>query len=628
MKLFKSSIFAVLGLAVALTACSDDKDHPDYSPAGASAGAYFANGSPKEYLVKDDMSAFDVTVYRTKDAGSSYEVTAVDTSGLFTVPSSVTFTDANLSSQLSIAFDAAKLVEEVDYSLTLNLAQASSYGQSTYTFVVRKGSPMVVESIGTGDYTYDALLVGLDPGLPVTRSYMPATPYKQTFVVSEWFYGEPLTIVVPDLRDNEDGRVPVFVSPSFTGYVDKDGYDCYAIDCYSYFKDIYNPLQGETALPPYDASYYEPEKGLFTLCLIYYAPAASGGLGVYTQEPVYEYFQLEGFPDYSLTVTYDGLFIKKNGNMFAQATLTVGPDVEEVKTVLVEGKDAEKGLDLIKAGDESVQTLEGVGTLNAEYAIEAGGDYTIVAASYAEGELQVYVSDSFNIELNDDSADWDNIGTGSMMDGWIMAAFSKGGQVIDVSQYPFAVPIQQHKQDKQLYRLVKPYGPNYPLYANNEYPSNRNIQFHLAEDMIFMQPQPSGFGAEGLADDLVIGNWAGYVEQQNPDVSYADLKAFIIMRGWEIDEYSEDDGYAMIIEPMHEGSTGFGYVWKVNDNIQPSYIFMPTASESTKAKLRAKQVAAPVIKGLATQAVRASKVHRQNKARVPHLYDSIKPLRK
>lgn len=626
MKFFKSSIFAVLGLAVALTACSDDKDHPDYAPAGASAGAYFNAASPKAYYVSDAMTSFDVLVYRTKDAGATFEVSAEDASGLFTVPTTVTFNGSDLTTNITVTFDPSKLVVDQPYPVTLTLVESSGYGQKSYTFNVVKADPMVTESLGAGNYTYYCIWSGDDPDLPVQVSYMPSTPNNLTVTISNWGGGAPLDIEVPDVKNvDASGATTVYVHPQFTGYVHSTYGEVWVADLYSYMVDYFEPLMGkEYQKDPY-ASFYVPEKGKFSLDMIYFIPKYEKGES-YLGNQTYEYFQLDGYPNYDVEVTYDGLFITKDGRMTANATLAVGDDTEEVKAVMVKGKDPQVGLDAIKADGDDVQSFNQTGSFSATFPVTEGGDYTIVVATFGEGELQNAASDSFQITIGDDNADWDNIGTGGMMDGWVMAAFSIKGVPIDVTEYGFQVPIQQHKTDKTLYRLVQPYGPNYPLADNNAYPATRNIQFILDEGIILIQPQLCGFGTTNWAGEMTIGNQAGYILSVNEGATVAQVKNFMIGKGYVLDEYVDEDGYAMINKPWIGapaiGDGSFGYTWQ---NPQAAYIFMPDASDEVKALAKAKNVAAPKINGL-SQSMRAKKANTEKRAILARSVDTIHPM--
>lgn len=626
MKLFKSSIFAVLGLAVAMTACSEDKDHPDYTPAGASAGAYFSAAGPKAYYVSADMTSFDVVVYRTKDAGATFQISADDPSGLFTVPTSVTFDGTELTTNLSIAFDGSKLVVDQPYTLTLTLSDVTGYGEKSYTFNVVKADPMETKQLGTGTYFYNIIYTNIspDPGLPAVISYMPSTPDTWTVTIQHWGQNINFNIEVPNVKDvDANGRTTVFVKPQLVE-VDADYGRIFVADYYTYQQDY---LKGQLGLnpstpAPEDGSFYTINRGRFSLNLVYYIPDYETGT-YYLTPQAYEYFQLDGYPNYDIEVTYDGLFIKKDGAMTANATIVAGDDAEEVKAVIVSGKDPQVGLDAITADGTGVQSFDQTGAFSASFPVTEGGDYTIVAVTVAEGEIQNASYDSFQVKIGDDSADWNTLGTGSMIDGWCLAGFTMGGEPIDVTEYAFTVPIQQHKTDPTLYRLVEPYGPNYILNANNAYPANRNVEFIVDAGIILIQPQPCGFGAASWGGEMSIGNQAGYILSVNEGATVPQVKNFMVDKGYTLDEFDAEEGYAMISKPWFGapaiGDGSFGYTW---NNVQASYIVMPAASSDVKAKVKAKLVAAPHINGL-LPAIRAKKGNVTKSIKVASKYDTI-----
>ncbi|MDE6396219.1 MAG: hypothetical protein K2K84_03000, partial [Muribaculaceae bacterium] len=580
MKLFKSSIFAVLGLAVALTACSDDKDHPDYTPAGASAGAYFNAASPKAYIVKEDMSSVDVPVYRTKDAGTTFEVAAVDTAGIFTVPTTVTFSGNELTTPITITYDPAKLVDNVRYSLTLSLKEVSGYGQQSCTFTIMKLPELepVVE-LGNGTYYYNVIYSDLTPdeGLPTVVTADPENPDHWTVTIQHWGPNMNFEIDIPNVKNvDSEGRTTIFVHPQLCE-TDPDYGRIYVADYYSYQDEYFRGVLGlEPAdKAPEDGSFYTPEKGRFSINIIYFIPDYSEGTSYFTPQ-TYEYFQLDGYPDYDVDIVYDGLFINKVGDMTANATITAGADAEEVKTVMVKGKDPQAGLDAILSNAKDVQSFETLGSFSVTFPVTDGGDYTIVAATIAEGEIQEVAYDSFQIKLGDDNADWDKLGVGSMIDGWVIAGYQNNDGPLQADQYPFGVTIQQHKVDPTLYRLVTPYGSDFPMNDYNAYPSKRNIEFVLDEGIILIQPQLCGFGAAGWKGEMTIGNRAGSILQQNEGATAAQIKNYMIGKGYELDEYDPEELTATINTPFFGapgiGDGDFGYSWKV---VQPAYIFMP-----------------------------------------------------
>ncbi|MBD5170963.1 MAG: hypothetical protein HDT07_03010 [Bacteroidales bacterium] len=598
MKLFKSSIFAVLGLVFAMTACSDDKNHPDYTPAGEAVGAYFPVHSstmapfrePGVYYAETGKSSLDIPLYRTKGAKDTYELTMEDPSGLFTAPTTVTFAGNELETPIVITYDPEKLVEGTYYPITLTVTNGSNYGQTTYSCKIYRGDPRrpLTDELASGNFFYTVFFSGDDPGLEVEVEYLPTTPNHQYYVIYHWGNDVTLEIDIPDIsKVDKDGNTTVFVHPTYTGYDHATYGQVWVADYYSYYEEVVAVVNGTTARPDKNSSYFNVEKGLFSLDLMYYVPEYDplSGFG-----HGYEFFQLDGFPNYEIGVTYDGIFLTKDGDMSVQATLSVGADTEEVRTVMVPGDDVEGALNLIAAKDESVQILDEVGEFTVSFPVEKGGDYTVVAATYGDGQIQEFSYDTFTVALSGANDGWENIGKGQMIDGWIIPQFVNGNQQqLQADEYPFAVTIQKSTEDPTLYRLVQPYGPTFPMAQYNEISAKRNIEIIITEGIGIITPQASGFGEAG--DEFQIATYAGILLSNNPDASIADIKYTLEVRGLPLDEYYEDDKFLMVHDPYFTN----GDKWYHFNNPQPAYITFPDASASVVAKLKAKSVASPSI---------------------------------
>lgn len=596
----------MLGFAVALTSCSDDNE---YVPAGASAGAYFSNTVATQYTVTPDETSVAVEVLRTKDAGNTFEVTAVDPSGLFTVPTTVTFDGNSLTSAINIAFDADKLETDKPYPLTLTLGGATAYGKTSIDITIKKGDPVVIEKIGNGTYTYYCIWSGDDTDLPVTRTYDPSNPNYITYTVGNWGGGTNFNIVAPDASKVEaDGTYEVVVPCQYTGYTDSQYGPVYVADMYNYFAD-YNdePATGEKYA---GECYYDVNRGTYALRLIYYIPQYETG-SYYLGEVEYEYLQMDGYPVYDVEVTYNGLFISKNGSMAAKTTITSGADVAVTKAVMVEGNDPQAGITAILANADGVQEFTDH-TINADFEVTGSGSYCVVAVTFdAAGEAQAANYDKFTIQLGDDNANWNELGNADFIDGWCARGFQyQDGTSVDPANYMYSVPVQVNKEDPTLFRLVQPYGPTYPLAELNAYPATRNVEFYVEDDFVLMLPQPCGFGASGWKGEMSIGNQAGYILSVNEGASIAAVRNFMVQKGYELDML--EDGTITFNKPWFGaegiGDGTFGYTWGTNS--VPAYIFMPEATADAKARVAAKAVAAPAPQGIVS-AIKAQKAAKE-----------------
>ncbi|MDE6074660.1 MAG: hypothetical protein K2F80_08700, partial [Muribaculaceae bacterium] len=165
MKIFKSSLLALLAVAAAaMTSCSDDNN---YTAGVESDGAYFGESASKiEFSI--DETSFPVTVSRTSaQVDATVSITAVDESGLFTVPTSATFNGNELTTTINISYNPDDIEQDVNYPITLSVSPSTEYGYATYSFTAVSPSPWT--SIGKCTYTDDFIS---------TFYNVPNTPYQ------------------------------------------------------------------------------------------------------------------------------------------------------------------------------------------------------------------------------------------------------------------------------------------------------------------------------------------------------------------------------------------------------------------------------------------------------------------
>ena len=582
MKLFKLSILAMFGMALTLTACHDD----EYTEGAQSPGAYFADNLPEVVAIPLEGSSFDVVVSRTgTDASASYTLTATDPSGLFTIPSTVEFADGALTSVVNVTFDPTKIVTDKEYPITLTLSGASEYGQASYSFVALRANPIETEDLGVARYTYAAYLTGYSTA-PTTKSWNPADPNHLTITMSEWgMQGIPFNIDVPDVSALENGETHCYVKPQYTG-MDNDNYgQVWCADIYTFYKDYIG--NDEEAAKHVNDTYYTPERGLFTLHMVYFVPFYGTG-GTYF-EPANEYLQLPGYPDQSIVVEYIGTMMKPDGTFAANVKCVPGPDVAKYNAVVVPGDDPAAGIKAITDGAAGVQEVKGADEKTLEFPIEEGGIYTAVAVTYDEsGEAIEYGSATFEIMLGE--PEWNEVGMCDYVDGFIAPMFG-------VTGVSYAVPLLQSKKDANVYYLNSPYTQEaFPIYANNENTIKYRVGFSVEDpSFVYFMPQTSGFKDSGNFDNMTaVCNLEGLYVEGNPGVSFATIKAFLASEGITNVFSTFEDGVVTINNcRLIDGEKLYSSRSKA-----PGYIYFPEASETAKRKATARNVARPAFKGM------------------------------
>lgn len=147
-KFLLMSAVAVAGL---FTACTND----DYEPGASVDGMqiYFPNTIPSEYDVPDTQASVTVPVRRINtDEAVQVAILANEESGLFTIPSSVSFQAGSASADLVISFDRSALVDGTEYPISLLLTDQENttpYGNYMVDFSI---VPWPWKELGTGKF--------------------------------------------------------------------------------------------------------------------------------------------------------------------------------------------------------------------------------------------------------------------------------------------------------------------------------------------------------------------------------------------------------------------------------------------------------------------------------------------
>lgn len=624
MKLFKSSILAVLALGAALTSCNETSD-VTYVPGAQDPGAFFASNIETAIVVAEDATSAEIQINRTSDLITEANISAVDDSKLFTIPGTVVFDEGKGVAPLTITFDPNKLELGKSYPVKLSIANASNYGQGVCEFVIIRGAAAVTEKFGegTGSYTFGNYWSGTMPDVSVYKTYNPNKPDKDVVITfknvlppTEEVPPTDITIHIADMTPDEDGNVNISVEPVYV-LEDNNG-KVYYTDAYTWLVNAGRPDLAEQFK---GLSTYNVNTGLFTIMSVYYIPE-KGATASYGQK--YEYLQMDGFPNYEVSVTYSGFLSKPDGSYQALATVVSGEDVATVRAGLVFGNNVEL---LIKnlTGEDDSKFVEFEGGIEKEVRLsfEEAGTYTLGAVTFdAKGEAQMLDYTTFEVAFSNDNADWTSLGNTDFGDGWILASYLKPEYTVLDALYP--VEIQRNKKDANLYRLIEPWGSNSPLAQFNKNPRKRNLEFSIGSKAVFVTPQEAGFTDE--YGDFTVCNFEGYLKAANPEASETAIFAVLEKNGTEATSIVNDEEQGMYIEVpacmFDLNNAGELYTWK---NDPHGYIFMPDATTNVKAKVTARNIARPA-KGSMLKSIRRVKAHRVNvtNLHIPVLTNKVK----
>jgi hypothetical protein len=549
----------------------------------------------------------------------------------------VTFVGDDLQTTLPITYDTEKVTIGKTYNIVLNLDNASNYGAAQQNIAFTVVAPTVTEvwdgsvpegtdaagntypavqgtCTGTGNYLYEAAELGDDPGLPIYKVYDPENPHSYELVIEHWGYNKPFTITVPDDRvRNSNGEVIVRVYSNDFGYdlvSDLVGATAgtygttYVSDAQYYLGD----LRGKE-VDYADYSTFNPETGVFSMYVAYFCTAGYVALD-------YDYFNLDGYPDYTVTVDYTGLYTNPSQEVFAIGTTSTGANVASVKAALVETKSSDAAVSYVLEGGSDVKDVAAGTDVRTLFPVSTSGTYYIAAVSYdAAGTAHkaAYVKVEIELGSTDDSADWDDLGTGQYIDGVFLPGFLN--DYTTYSNYAIDVPIRQNKSDKNTYQVVEPYGASYALTkANyNACTKTRNINISaipLGSDTYYvaLREQNSGFLYEKISsNELTIGNYEGMlVDYGSVDTEDVDQMTYVVesyLPGKSVDAATFDGEIITLPCVFYMFDTESMYLMK---NYQPTYVILPTASSATRKKVAAKSVANPKFIGL-TSSIAAKK---------------------
>lgn len=624
MKLFKSSILAVLALGAALTSCNETSD-VTYVPGAQDPGAFFASNIETAIVVAEDATSAEIQINRTSDLITEANISAVDDSKLFTIPGTVVFDEGKGVAPLTITFDPNKLELGKSYPVKLSIANASNYGQGVCEFVIIRGAAAVTEKFGegTGSYTFGNYWKGTMTDVPVYKTYNPNNPDKDVVITfknvlppTEEVPPTDITIHIADMTPDEDGNVNISVEPVYV--LEDDEGKVYYTDAYTWLVNAGRPDLAEQFK---GLSTYNVNTGLFTIMSVYYIPE-KGATASYGQK--YEYLQMDGFPNYEVSVTYSGFLSKPDGSYQALATVVSGEDVATVRAGLVFGNNVELLIKNLTGEDDSkFVEFEGGTEKEVRLSFEEAGTYTLGAVTFdAKGEAQMLDYTTFEVAFSNDNADWTSLGNTDFGDGWILSAYLKPEYTVLDALYP--VEIQRNKKDANLYRLIEPWGSNSPLADLNKNPRKRNLEFSIGSKAIFITPQEAGFtGEEG---DFTVCNLEGYLKAANPEASETAIFAVLEKNGTEATSIVNDEEQGMYIEVpacmFDLNNAGELYTWNNNPH---GYIFMPDATTNIKAKVTARNIARPA-KGSMLKSIRRVRAHRVNvtNLHIPVLTNKVK----
>lgn len=615
-------------MALTLGSCTEEYEYSGAKAEGQQV--YFSNALGSTVNLSNTESSYALTLNRIDTSEElTVNLTLSDESGIYSIPSSVTFAQGDSAVQFNLSYDPAKLEYDVFNSVTIAIADAdytTPYGNSSYSFSVGMPSPYVL--LGTGTFADNNL--GLS-GYAEVEIYQNQNNPNEIRVMHPYddyveFFASQGTQTYPDLAPEylqlyimnqgdmfptgtpvtEDGLV--YFDQTYIGFVFfSDSENCTQILHPSLLSGLpveYNKVTawqedgtpGQIQLAPYYMDHMEGNSVFGN------GSAASIDGGIIINFPGYDP------KDYTVGVSYLGAFSSADGDSYAMGNVTLGEDIEEAKVAVVEGNDVNAALAQVVSG--AVETVTVTESGEVRVPCKYSGNCTMIAIGYAEGEMQAYDAATFDFVLG--PSQWTSIGTGLYTD-YILCNFltdKTTGEPAPAIEYP--VTVQESNTTPGVYRLLSPYDPEvnpYGGYFDYDSSSSYNIIINASDpDAVYMQMQPTGISAGQNGEVYILSN-GGY--EIDLGGSFDDLKAKGMLKGslkdgiitFDADEllfaltgtdkiYYAAEGATPILKlPSATSSQAIAKAAKTRSNTRMVVKSNPKLSKSSSLKAKKKSVA-------------------------------------
>lgn len=219
----------------------------------------------------------------------------------------------------------------------------------------------------------------------------------------------------------------------------------------------------------------------------------------------YDVFQ---FKDFGIALTLADPETDAEGKGHITATIDFGEDTEAAFAVLAPGKDDAAlyaALNLILSGDDSVVLVTEPGDVTFD--IEGEGDFLVMVASYAAGDLWNLDYDFFEYYAVDP---WETLGYVQYTDD--MWAYQWSAPPVT-----YWVPVQENINSRGLYRLVNPYHEAYPYNDPGDWDDSKDHHIVIDAtnpDAVILERQSTGvdwgYGEIEIESDGAMYYAAGY----------------------------------------------------------------------------------------------------------------------
>lgn len=624
MKIWNKISAALLSLTLmaSMTACHEE--HAEYDAASAVSGAqvfFSAEQSALSVVELDrDAQVAYVELSRANTKGDLTVALDVKQTGfensdmLLGIPQSVTFADGKATAEIAISYDPSAIDFEDADTVTLTIKDATtttSYGYASYTFKALKPAPW--NSLGKCTYT-DIIIaaaygvkpasyaVELQENAMIPGYYRLVNPYGEAFPYNEegdydpnenkylYIHAEDPDFIYIErhndlLKWGDDDYIGVI---SYVSYFMENGYALEEVksvrpDLFGKFADHEISFPANSIIFLYGGAVWAPCSGTFSIVMPGYSKK-----------------------DYSLSLSYQGIFTSAEGEVSARVKQTLGDNVIEDEGISYMGIVVPKEYDAAAVADALASgELEGIDLVRQDAVVEIpfdpkeySGDLQVVVAvltpttgesESGEWEVKNYTSASFEF-TGGAPAKWELLGKGWFTDDVVYTFWI--GEEAPV----YEVEIYANESKPGIYRIMNPYSEEvYPLTTeelddNELAPEGYYIEVNASDpEAVYIAPTPlhmdwyeygemsmwtAGWDAYDYFGDIETAKEEGYMGSLSEDVitfpllSYQDEN-----QEGEIETYYYQGSLAIDGDPYDFGLGDFK-------------ITLPTASPEVKAEMK------------------------------------------
>ena len=454
-KLFKNSYIALAVLALGFSACTEEVEYKS-ADAPTNAQVYFSNTNGAKFDLAQDAKSFDVAVSRAQAGAAAsieIEVTADSVANsVFEFPATVEFADSATTAMYTVTVKEGVTLEyDLYHTITLSLDESltTPYGNASYTFTVGVPAPWSEWKQTKGTYNF-SLYVSGSYAIPVYYRNHMLDQTKAQYKLGFTAIGANEDVLVEVNKETGACQVGVhyFLDSSNYGPV--------------YLSDMPNyPLTAGLTYDKYPCT-FDAEHGLFSFNLIYFISEALGSSASGYFANGVETLQLDGFtapyvPDYSFAMEYRGTYIDMQGVNNAVIATTKGVDVAQyLMTVISADDNAQATVTGMLKGEVACDTLTEAGFY--AYPMTESGKFKAIAITFdAEGNAIEAFAKDFEFYVAGQESPWKSLGYAVYTDDVILPAFSN-------SPMSYYVEVLENQNEPGLFRMVDPYGPEFPLY--------------------------------------------------------------------------------------------------------------------------------------------------------------------